>query len=834
MEYYAHYDKNKKTKQLLREHLSVVAEEVEERIAPEVEFPGILNSTIKSVSRWMGYLHDFGKYTDFFQEYLVKGKSSAFKNHAHISACFLYNFLLNKKLAGNLEKNDKLGLLFLTYLCVRMHHRQLSLVGLFDMTDDAQKILNKQTEHLKCKAMDVLKDAGLEEELILAEYSACCEVNGLLNDKFFNYMPQHLGGGRLRDEKWFFLLIFLFSVLIDVDKLNSAGLNSMVRKNISPNEVREFLLKKHAAQKDFEIKNKREKARQTIVGRISELTMEELSAIKFFTITAPTGIGKTLASFQAALLLQEKIGETLGYNPRIITAIPFINIIEQTRKDYEDIVGNQARLIVNHRLADIVDTNISDSEEMVSIEHTLLEVEAWEGDIILTTFVQLFQSIFTGKNRALKKINKLAGSIVILDEVQSLPERYMPLIGAVMSKIAQYFGTRFILMTATQPKLLDLGNLLLAQTACHGFERITSKELLPDHETYFKDMKRTKFVSMLDSKLDTQEFISLFMEKWDHNKSALIVVNTIKRSIKVYRALNKLIAESKYEIPILYLSTNIIPMKRKEVIHQAQEFLKDKIPVIMVSTQTIEAGVDLDFDMAFRDIAPIESLVQTAGRVNREGKKGEFMPVYIVEIENDNQYVYSLHHLTRTKKFLKDNPILFEPSYRALIEEYYAGVLDEGVPPESQELWKQGIIGLDFAKIEEFELIAKTGEIVDVLVECDDYISQLADAYEYVLKNKDRLDFELLANVIGRADFWEHKGFLSVFERKGILKMLTTQMNSYIIQVRASRLGNNLPVEFSARNGVKSTLLWIPPEQVEQYYDEQTGFIDETGEAFII
>ncbi len=834
MEYYAHFDKHMGIKQLLHDHLNLVADEIRERITPEVKFPGIPNEILKSVGYWMGYLHDYGKYTDFFQKYLLNGESSDCKAHAHISACFLYNFLANKGIMEHLDKNDKLGVLFLAYFSVRMHHRSLTLAGLFDGLSQVKNILNKQSDHLKHKALEILKDIKLGNEFTMKEYADCCEVNKLLDDKFFTLMPQLLGGGRLRHEKWYFLLIFLFSLLIDADKLNSAGIKFLNKKRISPDEVLEFIKRKHESQKNVDINSKRERARQTIVGRIAGLTTEELISTRFFTITAPTGIGKTLASLQAALLLQERIEKIFGYTSRIITAIPFINIIEQTRKDYEEILKDKAKLIVNHRLADLTDTNARDSEEVIPIELSLLEVEAWEGDIILTTFVQLFHSIFTGKNRALKKINKLAGSIVILDEVQSLPEKYMPLVAAVMSKIVQYFGTRFILMTATQPRLLDLGNLLISQTSKDSFEKIKSVELLPDHESYFKNMKRTKFVSMLNTKLDTQQFTTLFLEKWKHNKSALIVVNTIKRSIEIFKKLKELCGESKYNVPILYLSTNIIPKKRNEVIMQARELLKKNSPIIMVSTQTIEAGVDLDFDMAFRDIAPIESLVQTAGRVNREGKKGNFLPVYIVEMEKDSQYVYKLHNLERTRKILEESPILYEPEYRRVIEEYYSRILAEGIPDESRKLWTQGIIDLDFEKLKEFELIEKRGEIVDVLVECDEYVSKLADAYEHVLKSKDKLDVELLADVIPKMDFKEYKGKLSPFTRKAILKMILIQMSNYIIQIRVSKLKNNLPLKFSNRNGVESTLFWISPDQLERYYDVETGFIDMTGEAFII
>ena len=173
--------------------------------------------------------------------------------------------------------------------------------------------------------------------------------------------------------------------------------------------------------------------------------------------------------------MQKRIEEAEGFVPRIITAIPFINIIEQTRIDYEKILKQKASLIIHHSLSDFLKNygNKGQSEEMVPLDKILLEIESWEGDVILTTFVQFFHSLITDSNRLLKKVNKLAGSIVILDEVQAIPVKYMPLIGALLIKLGDYYGTRFVLMTATQPKILEFGQKLL------HYENINKVELLP-------------------------------------------------------------------------------------------------------------------------------------------------------------------------------------------------------------------------------------------------------------------------------------------------------------------------------------------------------------------
>jgi len=834
-EYFAHYNG---CRQLLAEHLYNVATAMQNAVPPPLYFPAAPNDTVREICFWTGYLHDLGKYTDFFQDYLLKKISSPQKQHAHISSFYLHGRLLDI-LPGANEDRRRYVAAFLAYVAVRCHHLPLGLSGLFPEyeTESFWGLLKTLWWHLELKKGEVLEDSGLIERLTPDDFNRIGDPDTRRRDKRnFLFMPQHLAQ-RLKDVQWYFFLLYIFSLLIDKDKLDSASVETREISFIPHHLVPDYLSKKHSG--DARLRSKREEARLSMLGRINALHDEEIRKIRFLTITAPTGLGKTLAALECALLLRERIQKAEKYTPRIISTIPFINIIEQTRQVYEQVLAGGAeqagRLVIHHSLADI-SRNDGDKDEEVSLEQILLEVESWEGDVILTTFVQLFHSLLTGNNRMLKKIHKLAGSIVILDEVQSLPDRYQPLIGAILRKMGEFYGTRFILMTATQPKILEFGDLLLQENGRSGEEPL---ELLQDHKRYFSQNRRTKLISLLKEKLDTETFASLIASYRKPGKSVLVVVNTIKRSIELFRTLKKLFETEPDHPMVLYLSTNIIPKQRKQIINDAKKLLHHKQPVVMVSTQTIEAGVDLDFDLGFRDLAPLESLIQVAGRVNREGEKGEYLPVYVVTLEDDAQRVYAFHHINRTRAMLEKKKEILENEYGCLVKEYYDQTFRDGVSEESRHIWEEGVMKVNFEVLQDFKLINNTGEVADVFVEIPLSIdsaslaSRLADAYEEALADREHWNWKKFDGLMDESNLGQMKERLDFFQRKALLKVLRSKMNDYVVQMRKYRAAKNNPVDFSARGGVKSNLLWIPPAQLEDYYDLETGFKDESGKAFM-
>lgn len=759
-----------------------------------IDFEGINAQLFKNLAELCGKYHDLGKYTDYFQDYMLNGQDSPDKDHAPISALFVYN-LLNTR-----DNQAGMGIIsnFLCYVAVRLHHGSLRVHGLnMNPQDMIKNLYNKQENLLKNtgKILQEFPDNSSRQEfedLLTLEISVLQRICDI---------PHYLKSKRFKNAQWFFFLILLFSILIDQDKLDSAQIAVRDRNQIGPDRITTYLADKNK-QKLLELDERRENARKEIIGVLAGMSDQEILNNRIYTLTAPTGIGKTLSSLQAAAYLAQRLKKLGSIQiPKIITAIPFVNIIEQSLEDYRSICGEDVSLLAHYHLTQL-DDNLDRNRPL---EKVLLETEAWETDVVMTTYVQLFQSLLSDRNRNLKKINKLAGSIVIMDEVQSLPDQYMSLIGAVIKRLSVHFGTRFILMTATQPKIMQFADLL--RDNVNNCE--SALELLPNNEAYFANLRRTQFVSLIRNKpISEDEFLAEFQSKYNEKEAALIVVNTIKRSISLFQKL-----QDRFPRRVLYLSTNILPLARKKVIKRAKKYLNYKIPFILISTQTIEAGVDLDFEMAFRDLAPLPSLIQTAGRVNRNNRKENYLPVYITEIENDCGLVYGSDQKNRVKAIFTGKKVICEEEYRTLVEDYYLKLLRQGLSDESKRIWEKGIVELDFEEINKFELIKSTNEIAAVFVEYDDEATKLADLY-----------IDLHRQLI-KADKDEY------FSVKARLKNTMAAMQQYFLSIRIKRIVGNRPLLFGNRScdEIRSDFFWIPRNQIDSFYDDKTGFKDEGG-----
>ena len=329
-----------------------------------------------------------------------------------------------------------------------------------------------------------------------------------------------------------------------------------------------------------------------------------------FTLTAPTGSGKTLASLAFAL----KHAATHDKR-RVIVVIPYTSIIEQTARVYRDIFEPTfgPEYVLEHHSAVApreTENDLKRDAEDERLRRARLAAENWASPLVVTTSVQFFESLFAYKPSDCRKLHNIAGSVVIFDEVQTLPAKLVPSLLSAVRLLVRDYGVTALFMTATQPAFESAKNALP-----YGWEPVPIES---DKNALAETMRRTKI--QLPTSDETITWPNLATQLTGHPQ-ALCVVNTTKDARQLFRLLP---ADCRF-----HLSARMCPAHRLEKLAIIRQRLADGQPCRLVSTQLIEAGVDVDFPIAYRALGPLDSIIQTAGRCNREGRNPERQPVIV-------------------------------------------------------------------------------------------------------------------------------------------------------------------------------------------------------------
>lgn len=810
---------------LLKDHLRIVGENAKLYIS---QINGKL-SELSELALIIGKCHDFGKFTSFFQNHLLGKPSDSRAHHSLLSAIFAA-YIIKKKLEerffSSLKYKDFLPLI--SFLVVYRHHGDLKspdeIIPRKEEIEDYPELrkiafsLREEISILSHQIKDIRENYNIiKEELISIELDvdeAFLQDNTII--EIFKHLAmlkyQLLEGEQLKnDDKMnlYFLTLLLFSALIDADK-KSAGRERAVKS--SSKEIPMDLVDRYLREKfqlvDSKINNIRWEIYRKVNQKVNGISVNEQ---RIFTLTAPTGSGKTLTALSFALKLRDKIKKETGLKPKIIYSLPFITIIEQNYSVFcdvlsllgDDFLQNTSNYIIKHH--HLADMSYRENDEYRPIEEALLLTESWDSEIIVTTFIQFLHSVIAYKNSFLKKFHNIAGSIIILDEVQNIPVEYWNLVGNVLQKLAEFIGCWVILMTATKPLLLHDKAL----------------ELVEDNERYFRELNRVRLKPIVDE-ISTDDMIERFRNDIE-NKSTLIVSNTIAKSIEIYTTIKEklncegfteikkengkyrkiedeeLIETFKNKRMIFYLSTNITPLQRAKRIEILKELMRHGKKPILVSTQVVEAGVDLDFDLVFRDIGPLDSVIQVAGRCNRNYRFDKPRDIYILNlIDGKSEYVYGSIHLLIAREILKTT--IQEENFYEMINHYFSKV-KEKISNDKSKYILEAIESLNFyhsnlTNISDFQIIREKGRFVDIFVELDDNSSQIKDEFiKYVLNQKD------------------------IAERKKCYLKLRRKFYEYVVSVRERRLMNNVSPRIE-----KSEFYFVPHLQIESYYDIETGY----------
>lgn len=382
----------------------------------------------------------------------------------------------------------------------------------------------------------------------------------------------------------------LFSCLVDADFLDTENALQGPQPRGGYASLGELLqkLQSHVAPWLKEPKNELCAKRSDILRRCLQGGEEEKG---LFTLTVPTGGGKTVSSLAFALTHAVRHGMK-----RVVYVIPYTSIIEQNAKVFAEILGPE-NVLEHHSQTELADEN-GDSETP-DARRRRLACENWDAPVIVTTAVQFFESLYAAKTSRCRKLHNLAGSVVIFDEAQTLPVPFLKPCVSAIGELVRHYGATAVLCTATQPELGRLFNELAPE--------LSIREIAPEPDELFEFFRRVSF--QREEKLSNEELAARLTE----TEQVLCIVNTRKRAREIFQLLPE---EGRF-----HLSTLMTPQDRKRVLDAVRERLKERKPCRVVSTSLVEAGVDVDFPAVWREVAGLDSILQAAGRCNREGKR---------------------------------------------------------------------------------------------------------------------------------------------------------------------------------------------------------------------
>jgi len=308
-----------------------------------------------------------------------------------------------------------------------------------------------------------------------------------------------------------------------------------------------------------------------------------------FTLSVPTGGGKTLASLGFAL-----DHAALHGHRRIIYAIPYTSIIDQTVAVFAEVLG-EAHVLAHHGAIEMEGTPVAGRDKIRQA------MEDWAAPVVVSTNVQLFESLFSARPARARKLHNIAGSVIVLDEAQCLPRGLLLPTLAMIDTLCAHYGCSVVLCTATQPAFDS------RQLAPGGLD-LAGRELAPDPAALSRDLERARIVSggvMADDAL---------IAALGQTAQGFVIVNSRRHALTLFRAAREAGLEG-----LVHLSTRQYPAHRRQILETVRARLKDGQPCRLIATSLIEAGVDLDFPCGWRAEAGLDSVIQAAGRVNREG-----------------------------------------------------------------------------------------------------------------------------------------------------------------------------------------------------------------------
>lgn len=556
----------------------------------------LVDLDLGKAGRIIGLLHDAGKLTSEFDDY-INGISNAARgsiDHSYAGAKYLYDMAED-------DRTEIAG--------IGLAHTIISHHGLHDWVDndcrDYFKIRTSKKEgydQVLNNLYEIIGDNDLDKLFSAAAEEWLAAVNRIKpKDKIeFTY---YIG----------MLERLLLSALIDADRTdtsdfmsNAETLHSTDNSKLwySMNNRMDELLENFANETgSIPIQ------RRSISDRCAEFAKHQVGVCK---LIVPTGGGKTLSSMRFAIKQCMNFGKK-----RIFYIAPFMSILEQNSEIIEALAGKENFLEHHSNLvAEFDDENEYNAYQLCA--------ERWESPVIATTMVQFLNTLFSGKTSSVRRMHRLSNAVIIIDEVQSVPLKCTHLFSLAVNFLAKVCKSTIVLCSATQPTF---------EKNKYKIQFDESSEMIGDNNIDFKIFHRADIIPMLETYgYDFEEAAEFCKNKFEENNDLLLIVNTKAQALQMYKLMKEQMSDSAF---IIHLSTNMCPIHRKKRINTLRRLLRRKLPVICITTQLIEAGVDISFSCVVRAMAGLDNAAQAAGRCNRSGEKKRICPVYIINFKNE-------------------------------------------------------------------------------------------------------------------------------------------------------------------------------------------------------
>lgn len=567
----AHIREDDGTEQTIEEHCEAV-----KRLAESFAI-----NEWRPLAAYSGYIHDIGKFRDGFQA-RIRGTSNKPCEHACCAAQEILKRVGGKNVFGVFAS-------MLEY-CTAGHHSGLQNGKATELSE-----LGSLEDSLKRDVSDIEKYRGEFEKFCSPpDDTALAKALGSLQTGIKGLSK--IEGEQEFIERYAFFTRYIYSCLTDADFLDTESFCSGGLERGLTGDFSAALDKVNSALSSMRSDTDVRRAR-------NELQRQAFSAglgSRVGILNMPTGSGKTLCSIKLALERAVRSGKK-----RIVYVIPYTSIIEQTADVFQDLFGDVLPILQHHSNFDFDDMKTDDEMSAECIART---TENWDAPLVITTNVQFFQSMYHNRSSKLRKLHNLADSVIVFDEVHMMPVNYLQPCLRGVGYLVNFLNCDALFLSATMPDFSELFKKYAI--GCDHSELIGDK-------SGFKFFRNCHCVDLGEI---SEEILLTDTEKHD---SSLIIVNSRKRARDLYK---KCSIKNKF-----CLSTYMTPNDRSAAIDSIRKLI-GKEPVTVISTSLIEAGVDLDFEAVYRELSGLDSVIQSAGRCNREGKRPEgFMHVFTLE-----------------------------------------------------------------------------------------------------------------------------------------------------------------------------------------------------------